>query len=55
MIRNYLKIAWRNLLKSKKYTLINITGLAVGVGCFLLLSLFVKSELSFDRFHTNCR
>jgi putative ABC transport system permease protein len=53
MFRNYLKIAWRNLLKHKGYTAINISGLAVGVCCFLLLSMFVKSEFSYDRFHAN--
>ncbi len=52
MFKNYLKIAWRNLIKSKGYTAINITGLAVGVCCFLLISLFVKSEFSYDRFHS---
>ncbi len=52
MIKNYLKIAWRNLLKNKGYTAINISGLAVGVCCFLLISLFVKNEFSYDRFHT---
>ncbi|MGB5274021.1 MAG: ABC transporter permease, partial [Flavobacteriaceae bacterium] len=51
MFRNYLKIAWRNLLKNKGYTAINISGLAVGVCCFLLLSMFVKSEYSYDRSH----
>ncbi len=53
MLRNYLKIAWRNLIKSKGYTAINITGLAVGVCCFILIALFVKSEVSYDRFHSN--
>lgn len=53
MIRNYLKIAWRNLLKNKGYTAINIFGLAVGVCCFLLISLFVRNEFSYDEFHSN--
>jgi putative ABC transport system permease protein len=51
MLKNYLKIAWRNLLKSKTFSLINITGLAVGLACFILISLFVWDELSYDRFN----
>ncbi len=53
MFKNYLKIAWRNLLKNKGYTLINISGLAVGVCCFILIALYVKNEFSYDRFHSN--
>ena len=53
MFRNYLKIAWRNLLKSKGYSAINIAGLAVGVCCFVLIALFVQHEFSYDKFHTN--
>ena len=53
MFRNYLKIALRNLLKSKMYTLLNITGLAVGLTCFLLIMLYVRYERSYDRFHDN--
>ena len=49
MIRNYLKIAWRNLLKNKLYSFINIFGLAVGLTCFLLITLYVVDELSYDR------
>ncbi len=52
MLKNYFKIAWRNLLKNKGYTVINISGLAVGVCCFLLITLYVKSEFSYDRFHS---
>ena len=53
MWRNYLKIAWRNLLKNSGYTAINIAGLAVGVCCFILIALFVKNEFSYDKFHAN--
>jgi putative ABC transport system permease protein len=49
MLRNYLKVAWRNLLRNKTFSFINITGLAVGLGCFLLIALYVLDELSFDR------
>lgn len=52
MLRNYLKIAWRNLFRNKGYTAINIIGLAVGVCCFVLIALFVKNEWSYDQFHT---
>ncbi len=50
MLRNYLKIAWRNLLKNKLYSVINIFGLAIGLTCFLLISLYVVDELSYDRY-----
>ncbi len=51
MIKNYLKIAWRNLLKNKTFSLINIAGLASGLGCFILIALYVADELSYDRFN----
>ncbi len=51
MLKNYLKIALRNLLKHKAYSFINIAGLAVGLACCLLISLYVRDELSYDRYH----
>ncbi|MGE5107753.1 MAG: ABC transporter permease [Sphingobacteriales bacterium] len=51
MIRNYLKVATRYLLRYKSYTAINILGLAVGITCCILIMLFVRSEFSYDRFH----
>ena len=48
MIKNYLKIAWRNLLKRKTYAFINIFGLALGAAICLLIVLFIKSENSVD-------
>ena len=51
MIRNYFKTAWRNLWKNKTYSLINITGLAIGMAACLLILLFVFYERSFDNFH----
>lgn len=51
MLKNYLKIAIRNLWKHKIFTLTNIIGLAVAFGATLLLSLTAFHELSFDRFH----
>jgi putative ABC transport system permease protein len=51
MFRNYLKIAYRNLVRNKAFSLINIAGLSIGLGCCLLILLYTKDELSFDRFH----
>lgn len=51
MIRNYFKTAWRNLLRNKGFSLINILGLAAGLTCCLLLTLYLQHELSYDRFH----
>lgn len=51
MIRNYIKIAWRNLLKNKLYSFINIFGLAIGIATCLIIMLFVQDELSYDRFN----
>src|SRR6185503_9628940 len=51
MIKNYFKIAWRSLLKYKGFSLINIFGLSIGITCCVLVSLFIKDELSFDRYH----
>lgn len=51
MVKNYLKIAWRNLKNKKLYSLINILGLAVGIFCCILIFLYVQDELSYDEFH----
>ena len=53
MIKNYLKIAWRNLMKNKIFSFINIFGLMIGLTSFLLIALYVFDELTFDRFHKN--
>jgi putative ABC transport system permease protein len=53
MLSNYLKIALRNLIRHKAFSLINIFGLAVGMACTILILLWVQDELSFDRFHKN--
>ncbi len=53
MIKNYLKIAWRNLVKYKFHTFINLFGLATGIASAILIFLFVRYELSYDRFHKN--
>ena len=51
MLRNYLKIAYRNLLRSKAFSAINIVGLSFGLATCLIIGLFILDELSFDRFH----
>ncbi len=51
MFRNYFKIAFRNIYNSKIYSFINIAGLAIGLACFILITIFIKNELSYDNFH----
>ncbi len=53
MIRNYLKIAWRSLLKNGIYSLVNIAGLAIGMAACFFVLLYVYFESGYDRFHTN--
>ncbi len=53
MLKNYLKIALRNLARHKQMTLINVLGLAVGMAACILILLFVQYELSYDRYHEN--
>lgn len=51
MFSNYLIIAWRNILRHKAYSLINISGVSLGLACCMLILLYAKDEWSFDRFH----
>ncbi len=53
MLKNYLKIALRNIRRQKGYSFINIAGLAIGMACCILILLWVQDELSYDRFHEN--
>ncbi len=53
MLKNYFKIAIRNLLKYKTYSFINIAGLAIGIAIVLLILLLVRDEISYDRYHEN--
>ncbi|MEX0362317.1 MAG: ABC transporter permease [Allomuricauda sp.] len=53
MFKNHFRIAWRNLIKRKVFTAINILGLAVGFGSSILIYLFLNYHLSFDNFHAN--
>src|SRR6476661_1559106 len=52
MLLNYFKIAWRNLLRNKSFSVINILGLAIGMASAILILLWVQNEVSYDRFHT---
>jgi putative ABC transport system permease protein len=51
MLKNYIKIAWRNLWKNKMTTSLSLFGLILGVACFMLLSTYILNELRYDRFH----
>ncbi len=53
MLKNYFKVAVRNLRRWKGYASINVFGLATGLACFVLIALFVRDELSYDRYHEN--
>lgn len=53
MISNYIKTAIRSILRNKIFSLINITGLSIGLACFILIFLWVKDEIGYDRFHEN--
>ncbi len=53
MFKNYIKVAFRNLIRKKFYTTINILGLAIGLTCAILIALFVQNELSYDKHHKN--
>lgn len=55
MFKNYFKTAFRNLSRNKIYSLINIAGLSIGLACAILIMLYVKDEVSFDRFHQNVK
>jgi len=51
MLKNYLTTGWRNLVRNKLFSLINLLGLAIGLACFLLISLYVLDETSYDKFN----
>jgi len=53
MLKNYFKIAWRNLVKSKVTGFINIAGLAIGMAVAIMIGLWVQDELSFNKIHKN--
>jgi len=53
MLQNYIKIAFRNLARNKAYSAINIIGLSIGLAAAMLIMLYTKDEMSYDRFHAN--
>ena len=53
MIKNYFKIAWRNLFRNKGFSATNLLGLTIGITCTILISLWVKDELTYNKFHAN--
>ena len=53
MLKNYIKVTFRNLMRHKGFYFINIVGLTIGIICFILIGLFVQDELSYDRYHEN--
>jgi putative ABC transport system permease protein len=53
MFKNNLKIAWRNLLKDRQFTFLNLLGLSTGLACTLLIYLWIHDEYQFDKFHAN--
>jgi len=53
MFKNFIKVALRNLLNRKFYSIINILGLAIGLTCTILIALFIRNELSYDKHHEN--
>jgi ABC-type antimicrobial peptide transport system permease subunit len=53
MLKSYFKIAWRNLLKDRQFTFLNLVGLSTGLACTLLIYLWVTDELNVDKFHEN--
>lgn len=55
MIKNYFKIALRNLRKNKAFSLINIFGLAIGLSCFMFIAVFVYNELSYDKYPSDAK
>ena len=53
MLKNYLKIAFRNILRQKTYSFINIAGLTIGLTCFILIIFYIRYELSYESQHKN--
>ncbi|MGH2564480.1 MAG: ABC transporter permease, partial [Ginsengibacter sp.] len=53
MLKNYFKTAWRNLMKNKPFSFINILGLTIGITVCMMIYLFIMNEFSFDNFHKN--
>jgi putative ABC transport system permease protein len=55
MIKNFFKTAWRNIVRNKMYSIINVAGLSIGLACCMLIVLYNKDEVSYDRFQKNAQ
>src|ERR1700761_892708 len=55
MIKNYIKTAWRNLVKNKVFSFINVFGLAAGLACCMLIAAYLYSELTYDTYSVNSK
>jgi putative ABC transport system permease protein len=55
MLKNYLKTSLRNMARNKLYSILNVSGLSIGLACFILIGLYIIHEKSYDRFHSNAR
>ena len=55
MLKNYFKIAWRNIMKNKTFSFINVFGLAIGLTCCMLISLYINYETSYDNYHRHAQ
>ena len=53
MLKNYFKIAWRNLMKNKIFSFINVFGLSIGLTCCMLITIYIYNEMSYDKYHAN--
>src|ERR1700753_3308928 len=53
MLKNYLKIAWRNILKDRQFSLLNLLGLSVGLACALLIGLWIADEWGMEKYNPN--
>src|SRR5438552_13585584 len=53
MIKNFFKVAFRNLVRNKSFSIINISGLAIGMASAVFIFLWIQNEVSYDRFHAN--
>ena len=53
MLKNYFKIAWRNFIRDKQFSTLNLLGLSTGLACVILIYLWVNDELSIDKFNSN--
>jgi len=53
MLKNYFKVAWRNIFRNKGFSTVNLLGLTIGMSCTLLILLWVQDEISYNKFHNN--